>query len=81
MRSNDNKSLENKSIKSKDQNDEIFLNNKEIFNSLIIKNMNRREKFYIIIKEFDLIKHFENNLIKLVIICPLKKEEKILNEI
>ena len=81
MQSNNNKSLENKSIKSKDSIDEILLNNKEIFNSLIIENMNRREKSFITVKEFDLIKQFENNLIKLVNMCPPKKAEKILNEI
>ena len=64
MQSNNNKSLENKSIKSKDSIDEILLNNKEIFNSLIIENMNRREKSFITVKEFDLIKQFENNLIR-----------------
>ena len=80
MQSNNNKSLENKSIKSKDSIDEILLNNKEIFNSLIIENMNRREKSFITVKEFDLIKQFENNLIKLVNMCPPKKAEKILNE-
>jgi hypothetical protein len=81
MQSNNNKSLENKSIKSKDSIDEILLNNKEIFNSLIIENMNRREKSFITVKEIDLIKQFENNLIKLVNMCPPKKAEKILNEI
>ena len=78
MQSNNNKSLENKSIKSKDSIDEILLNNKEIFNSLIIENMNRREKSFITVKEIDLIKQFENNLIKLVNMCPPKKAEKIL---
>lgn len=81
MQSNNNKSLENKSINSKDSINEILLNNKEIFNSLIIENMNRREKSFITVKEFDLIKQFENNLIKLVNMCPPKKAEKILNEI
>ena len=81
MQSNNNKSLENKSIKSKDSIDEILLNNKEIFNSLIVENMNRKEKSFITVKELDLIKQFETNLIKLVNMCPPKKAEKILNEI
>ena len=81
MQSNNNKSLENKSINSKDLINEILLNNKEIFNSLIVENMNRREKSYITVKEFDLIKQFETNLINLVNMCPPKKIEKIFNEI
>ncbi len=81
MQSNNNKSLENKSINSKDSINEILLNNKEIFNSLIVENMNRKEKSYITVKELDLIKQFESNLIKLVNMCPPKKIEKIFNEI
>ena len=79
MQSNNNKSLENKSINSKDSINEILLNNKEIFNS--VENMNRKEKSYITVKELDLIKQFETNLIKLVNMCPPKEIEKIYNEI
>ncbi len=50
MQSNNNKSLENKSINSKDSINEILLNNKEIFNSLIVENMNRKEKSFITVK-------------------------------
>ena len=81
MQSNNNKSLENKSINSKDSINEILLNNKEIFNSLIVENMNRKEKSFITVKELDLIKQFETNLIKLVNMCPPKEIEKICNEI
>ncbi len=43
--------------------------------------MNRKEKSFITVKELDVIKQFETNLIKLVNMCPPKEIEKICNEI
>ena len=51
--------------------------NKEIFNELIIENNNRKEKSYISVNEFDLIKKFEDNLKNILEKTP----PKIINEL
>ena len=51
--------------------------NKEILNELIIENNNRKEKSYISVNEFDLIKKFENNLKNILEKTP----PKIINEL
>ena len=82
MQSNNN-SLENKSNKKqcKLSVDELLLSNQEIFNQLIIENRLKKEKSYISINEYELMKHFENNLIKLIDKCNLRKLEEILNDV
>ena len=78
-----NNSLENKSNKKqcKLSVDELLLSNQEIFNQLIIENRLKKEKSYISINEYELMKHFENNLIKLIDKCNLRKLEEILNDV
>ena len=51
--------------------------NKEILNELIIENNNRKEKSYISVNEFDLIKKFEDNLKNILEKTP----PKIINEL
>ena len=68
MQSNFNKSIENKTNKKecKISIDEILLQNKEIFNQLLIENRLKKEKSFISMTEYELLKQFENNLVTLI---------------
>ena len=83
MQTNNNKSLENKSNKNelKTLIDELLLNNKDIFNLLIIEDRFKKEKTYNSIDEYELIKDFENNLITLINRCSFTKLNEILKDV
>lgn len=61
--------------------EELLLNNKEILQSLILENMNRKERDYICYKDLDLMLNFEKNLVKLIEICPKEVIEQINKEL
>ena len=75
MQSNFNKSIENKTNKKecKISIDEILLQNQDIFNQLLIENRLKKEKSYISVTEYELLKKFENNLIILIDNCNISK--------
>lgn len=81
MQTNINKSIEKKTNNSNALIDEMLLTNQEIFNKLIIENSKRKEKLFITVREIDLIKEIEKNLINLIEMCPPVKAKEILNEI
>ena len=83
MQSNNSNSLENKSIKKecKLSIDEILLINQDIFNYLLLENRLKKEKSYISVKEYDLMKKFEQNLMTLMEKCNAKKLKDILEDI
>ncbi len=62
--------------------DELLLENRETLNQLIIENSQRKEKSFITVKEIEIIRQFEKNLLKLIEKCPpevLKDMENIKN--
>ncbi len=75
MQSINNNSIENKSIKKecKLSIDEVLLRNRDIFNQLLIENKQKKEKSYISVNEYELMKNFENNLLALVEKCNITK--------
>ena len=75
MQSINNNSIENKSIKKecKLSIDEVLLRNRDIFNQLLIENKQKKEKSYISVNEYELMKNFENNLLSLVEKCNITK--------
>ena len=81
MQSNNNNSLENKSIKKeyKLSIDDILLINKDIFNQLMLENRLKKEKSYISVNEYELMKQFEQNLMILLEKCNIGKLRDILN--
>ena len=81
MQTNINKSIEKKTNNSNALIDEMLLTNQEIFNKLIIENSKRKEKLFITVREIDLIKEIEKNLINLIEMCPPVKTKEILSEI
>ena len=81
MQTNINKSLENKTNYADKEIDEVLLQNKDIFNNLILENLTRREKAFITVKEIDLIRDFEKNIIRLIEMCPPIKAKEILMDI
>ena len=83
MQTNNKKSIENKSNKNelKSLIDELLLNNKEIFNQLLITDRFKKEIFYDSIDEYELIKDFENNLIALINRCSFTKLNEVLKDV
>ena len=81
MQSNHNKSIENNKNVEKNIIDELLLKNQEIFNKLILENVNRKEKSLISTNEYEYLRNYEKNLIQLIERCPLNKLNTILTEI
>ena len=81
MQSNHNNSIENNKNINKNIIDVILLKNQEIFNQLILENVNRKEKSLISTNEYDFLRIYENNLIQLIERCPVNKLSEILAEI
>ena len=81
MQSNLNKSIENNKNINENIIDELLLKNQEIFNQLILENVNRKEKSLISTNEYDFLRNYEKNLIQLIERCPVNKLSEILAEI
>ena len=59
----------------------MLLNNKDIFNQLLIEDRFRKEKAHNSMDEYELIKDFENNLITLINGCSFRKLNEILKDV
>ena len=81
MQSNLNKSIENNKNINENIIDELLLKNQEIFNHLILENVNRKEKSLISTNEYEYLRIYEKNLIQLMERCPVNKVSEILSEI
>ena len=81
MQSNHKNSIENNKNINKNNINELLLKNQELFNHLILENVNKREKSYISSGEYEILKIYENNLIQLMESCPTDKLNEILAEI
>ena len=81
MQSNHKNSIENNKNINKNNINELLLKNQELFNHLILENVNKREKSYISSGEYEILKIYENNLIQLMENCPTNKLNEILAEI
>ena len=81
MQSNHNNSIENNKNINENIIDELLLKNQEIFNQLILENVNRKEKSLISTNEYDFLRNYEKNLIQLIERCPVNKLGEILAEI
>ena len=81
MQSNHNNSIENNKNLNKNIIDELLLKNQEIFNHLILENVNRKEKSLISTNEYEYLSNYEKNLIQLIERCPVNKLNSILTEI
>ena len=81
MQSNLNKSIENNKNINENIIDELLLKNQEIFNHLILENVNRKEKSLISTNEYEYLRIYEKNLIQLMERCPVNKVSAILSEI
>ena len=71
---------QNNNLKNINQ-DELLLRNKEILNSLVFENLHRKDKSFLSIKELEIIKDFESNLLKLIENCPPILVKNIMFEI
>lgn len=60
--------------------EELLLNNKEILNSLILENTQKKDKSFISIKEVEIIKEFESNLLEILGNCPPQVLRSLLEE-
>ena len=81
MQSNHNNSIENNKNINENIIDELLLKNQEIFNQLILENVNRKEKSLISTNEYDFLRIYEKNLIQLIERCPVNKLNEIFTEI
>ena len=81
MQSNHKNSIENNKNINKNNINELLLKNQELFNHLILENVNKREKSYISSGEYEILKIYENNLIQLMENCPTNKLNEIIAEI
>ena len=80
MQSNLNNSNENNKNINENIIDELLLKNQEIFNLLILENVNRKEKSLISTNEYEYLRNYEKNLIQLIQLCPVNKLGEIFNE-
>lgn len=78
MQTNINKSTENSTQEFQNEIDELLIENRDIFKRLVTENVTRREKSFMIVKEYELIKQFEQNLVSLLKQCPPDKVQQIL---
>ncbi len=62
-------------------NEELLLQNKEILNNLILENLHRKDKSFLAIKELEIIRDYESNLLKLIENCPPLLVKSLLHEI
>jgi hypothetical protein len=60
--------------------EELLLQNREIINSLILENNQKKDKSFITTKELEFIKEYETNLLKLLENCPPGVLQSILQE-
>ena len=60
--------------------DELLLENRETLNQLIIENTQRKEKSFITVKELEIIRQFEKNLLKLIEKCPPAVLKDLIND-
>ena len=81
MQSNLNNSNENNKNINENIIDELLLKNQEIFNLLILENVNRKEKSLISTNEYEYLRNYEKNLIQLIEHCPINKLSEIMDEI
>ena len=77
MQSNHNNSIENNKNLNKNIIDELLLKNQEIFNHLILENVNRKEKSLISTNEYEYLSNYEKNLIQLIERCPVNNLHSI----
>jgi hypothetical protein len=67
MTDNANSNHHNQDIKDNETlMDSILLSNKDIMLNLILENLNRKEKDYIVVKELNYLEKIEKNLITLM---------------
>jgi len=81
MQTNNNKSNQNLNNINDKKINELLLDNKDIFNQLLVENLTRRDKSYICVNELDLIHRFESNLINLIQKLPPKQAKVLFEEI
>ena len=62
------------------QREDLLLNNKEIINSLILENSQKKDKSFISIRELEILKDFESNLLKVMETCPPSILQKLIFE-
>ena len=60
--------------------EELLLTNKEIINSLVLENTQKKDKSFISIKELEVIKEYENNLLKILENCPPQILKSLMEE-
>ena len=81
MQSNHNNSNENNKNINENIIDELLIKNQDIFNQLIVENVNRKEKSLISTNEYEFLRIYETNLIQLIERCPMNKLSQLLTEI
>ena len=77
-----NNDLKNNSVNNNIiTNEELLLKNKEIMNNLILENLHRKDKSFLTIKELEIMKEYESNLLTLMENCPPILLKTLLHEI
>ena len=60
--------------------EELLMNNKEILNTLVLENTQKKDKSFISIKELEIIKDYESNLLQILENCPPQILKSLLEE-
>lgn len=60
--------------------EDLLLSNKEIINMLILENTQKKDKSFISIRELEILKEFESNLLKAMETCPPSILKKLILE-
>jgi|LauGreDrversion4_2_1035121.scaffolds.fasta_scaffold168775_2 hypothetical protein len=62
--------INNHETGTKVQREDLLLSNKEIINSLILENSQKKDKSFISIRELEILKEYESNLLLIMETCP-----------
>jgi hypothetical protein len=62
--------INNHETGTKTHREDLFLSNKEIINSLILENSQKKDKSFISIRELEILKEYESNLLNIMESCP-----------
>jgi hypothetical protein len=62
-------------------NEELLLKNREIINNLVLENLHRKDKSFLTIKELEIMRDYESNLLRLMENCPPLLVKSLMYEI
>jgi hypothetical protein len=63
-----------------DHKEDVLTKNRDLISSLIMENYHKKDKSFISVKELELMREFESNLVKIFENCPPSLVAQLINE-